>query len=665
MHLLDGIQSPEGEEDGNLLARSGRPIGEYKGSQSFVKVIAEKDESFAFFFGRHLRGLYRTRGSLLYQYNMFTTFRTLLHELVARRTTPCFRIARETRIGGSHFQTLSRLESLHRFLQLQDRAGTLDATSIYTNHLNGGGRRCRASTRIFLFIVIIRWKKDGLCSRFVSLQATNQIAHIRITMPLQDVRSQVATQAYATEKIHRSVGRNLVHPFAQVIQRNVHRSRNTTQRSFVRRTHIHQRHLRKVSLLQLPPIKRSHLATQDIARHITRNRHRVFGRRERRSVGMLQSGEVFNGRPVLDGQGILVDSLIDSIITHYLGTIQASVGRREGNLDVHLQSSRIVTGMRTRMDGSRQVRNLHLLQSLGRQSRRCHGHVEHLGDGGTDRTFVCLHIAEHHIVRHDTGLTIGWACQEVQPRLAGNRVGEFNGIAHGIDGLIRCLQILIHPDSSHFAQLQAGFLSQGCLCPHTDGEQHQVSFQLDARLEIHLQATVLTGKGFYGLLQIELYAFLLQMLMNEGSHREINRPHHLIGHFHHRHLGTGMMQVLRHLQPDESATHNHGTLHGIRLHIVLDSVRIGYITQSKDTFAINARQGRTYRRCTRRKKQLVIRFGIFTTVRSADMHQLLVSFNTGHFTIHPYIDVETLAESLRRLNEKAVTFFNHSAYIIR
>ena len=48
----------------------------------------------------------------------------------------------------------------------------------------------------------------------------------------------------------------------------------------------------------------------------------------------------------------------------------------------------------------------------------------------------------------------------------------------------------------------------------------------------------------------------------------------------------------------------------------------------------------------------------------ADMHQLLVGFNTRHFTIHPHINVEAFAESLRCLNEKTVTFFNHSAYII-
>ena len=190
----------------------------------------------------------------------------------------------------------------------------------------------------------------------------------------------------------------------------------------------------------------------------------------------------------------------------------------------------------------------------------------------------------------------------------------FNGIAYGIDRLIGSLQVFIHVDTLHFAQLQSGFHGQTSLCPYTDGKNHQLCLSLQARLELHLQPGRCFFKGFYRLLQVQFDTFLLQMTVYQSRHGEIYRSHHLVGHFHHGYLYPCMMQVLGHLQSDETTSYDDGFLHLMTLHVILDTVSIRHIPQSKDSFTINSGQRGTNRRSPRRKQQFVVSFGILLSV---------------------------------------------------
>lgn len=104
-------------------------------------------------------------------------------------------------------------------------------------------------------------------------------------------------------------------------------------------------------------------------------------------------------------------------------------------------------------------------------------------------------------------------------------------------------------------------------------------------------SVVRTFEMGYSFFQIERDAFLQQMLMNRCRHREVDRRHHLITHFDYRHMNTGMMQVLRHFQSDETGTYHHGAFHLLVRDISLDMVGIFYIAQREDAFGINAFQG--------------------------------------------------------------------------
>ena len=209
---------------------------------------------------------------------------------------------------------------------------------------------------------------------------------------------------------------------------------------------------------------------------------------------MFHICEIFYCCPVFNGHRILVYTFVHPIIPHYLGPVKAAVIRREGNLYSHLQSPRIIAGVGTGVNCSREIRNSHLFQPFGWQPGRGHSHIKYLCNGCSYRTLICLNIAKHHIVCHYTGLTVGRTRKEIQPRLAGNRVRIFYSITHCIYRFIRSLQIFIYINSTHIPQFQSCLLSQSRLCPHPYRKQHQVRFQFYSRLKMHLQPSILTGK---------------------------------------------------------------------------------------------------------------------------------------------------------------------------
>ena len=60
---------------------------------------------------------------------------------------------------------------------------------------------------------------------------------------------------------------------------------------------------------------------------------------------MFQSGELLHRSPLLDGQRKLVDTGIYPVIANNLRPIEAAIGGREGDLDVHLRGTGIIARM--------------------------------------------------------------------------------------------------------------------------------------------------------------------------------------------------------------------------------------------------------------------------------------------------------------------------------
>ena len=143
------------------------------------------------------------------------------------------------------------------------------------------------------------------------------------------------------------------------------------------------------------------------------------------------------------------------------------------------------------MYGGGEVVHAHLPEPLGRQSGGGHGEVKDLGNGGPYGSLVPHAVSHDYVVGHDACLAVGRTGQEVEPGLAGDRVGKLDGIAHGIYVLLGGLQVFVDPYPPHLAQPESSFLCQPRFCPYAYAQQYHVRFQRDARLEMNGQRAVL------------------------------------------------------------------------------------------------------------------------------------------------------------------------------
>lgn len=137
--------------------------------------------------------------------------------------------------------------------------------------------------------------------------------------------------------------------------------------------------------------------------------------------------------------------------------------------------------------------------------------------------------------------------------------------------------------------------------------------------------------------------------------REIDRSHHLVPHLDNRHVGSGLVEVLGHLQPDKSGSDHHRTPNDMLAEVALDAIGIGHIAEREDPLKVDAGQRRTNRRSPGRQEQLVVTLDIGCTVSTANGDVFGRRINGHHFALRPHIDRKTATKSFGRLHKKPVT----------
>lgn len=109
--------------------------------------------------------------------------------------------------------------------------------------------------------------------------------------------------------------------FAHFVQRNIDGSRNGAEREFLGRTGIYQHHF-ILLFYQLAPRDDRHSTADNVRCYIAANSDGVFGRGERRRIRVLRLHQIVDCATPLDESGYLVDSLVHSLVTDTLRTIE-------------------------------------------------------------------------------------------------------------------------------------------------------------------------------------------------------------------------------------------------------------------------------------------------------------------------------------------------------
>ena len=134
----------------------------------------------------------------------------------------------------------------------------------------------------------------------------------------------------------------------------------------------------------------------------------------------------------------------------------------------------------------------------------------------------------------------------------------------------------------------------------------------------------------------------------------------------HVHLQPEAVQILRHLQPDETGTDHQRRTRLPLANQCLDALRIRDIAKSQHTRQINTRHIRAERCRPGGEHQLVVRHRLlFSGLEIAHHEKALVLADGDGFVPQQHLDTEALAEQFGRRLQQIPLLRNHLADVIR
>ena len=215
--------------------------------------------------------------------------------------------------------------------------------------------------------------------------------------------------------------------------------------------------------------------------------------------------------------------------------------------------------------------------------------------------------------------------------------------------------------------------------PHAEREDHDVGRIRLAGLRLHLErAAVQLLESGHAVVERQVDAMPLQMLLDEAGELPVERGQDLIEHLDERHVEPEMDQVLRRLETDEAAADHHRTprrLHELDARVVVhprqerrapldplaDRPRVRHGPHLEDPRQIDAGQRRTDRRRPGRQHQLVVGLGRDLAGRDiAQVHGLLLRRDGDRLAVRPHVDRELRAEQLLARDQEARFLLDHA-----
>ena len=126
---------------------------------------------------------------------------------------------------------------------------------------------------------------------------------------------------------------------------------------------------------------------------------------------------------------------------------------------------------------------------------------------------------------------------------------------------IACVHLIIDPNAAALSQFQPCCFGKSGFRAHSDSEDDEITRVCRAGFgaDHELPRFVRLESG-NTVAQCHLNAVGLHVLLHRLSHFGVERRHHLVEHFHHRHRESPVGKVFRHFQSDKATAYNHGAL---------------------------------------------------------------------------------------------------------
>ena len=261
-------------------------------------------------------------------------------------------------------------------------------------------------------------------------------------------------------------------------------------------------------------------------------------------------------------------------------------------------------------------------------------------------------------------LAVGQTGEWHHTGLVGDGVGDFDRIAHGIDGRVAGQAVVVDANGTPHTEFEACGRGQITLGADTDRKYDQVGG--------HRSGVGQDDRGVVDLSGTDSQAHIDpcpgEFGLDRPRHLGIQRGEDLVGQVDQRHLHPAVDERLGHLEADESGPEDDGRP-GAAVDQSGDGVDVGNVAQHVgsgfDRRQVEPGDGRDDRGCTGAQHQDVVGLGGLGVVRSPHSDGLGLAVDAGDLVPDPHVEFERCGKGLGGVQKEIVAFGDLAGHVVR
>ena len=366
----------------------------------------------------------------------------------------------------------------------------------------------------------------------------------------------------------------------------------------------------------------------------------------------------------MDGRGQHINALVYPLIAHDLSSQEAECLPFKHHFHSHKSAARVVA----RMAHGRKNHPVHRQTghfSVGLiHAGGSGGHVKDFDDTAALAPQIPA-VPSADVVRCNPPLFVGGTSQRDHRIRSGDIVLHLNRIPHGVDVGDRSLHAVVDHNAPLKPQLQPRLSGQGGIWSNSNGQYHHVGVERGLVLKQHIHTAAALLKALHRAAQSQFDAMPAHLTVDKGRHIRVKGLHKLLGPLDDSDLYAQLPQIFRQLQPDKTATRQHGRPGPICPNVLLDAEGILHGAQGEHLFKPHAGQSGLGGLGAWGENQFVV--GLLedlVCLQIFDRDRFFVRVDGHNLMVHPHIHLEAGQKTLWGLEGQGLWIGDHIADIV-
>ncbi len=167
----------------------------------------------------------------------------------------------------------------------------------------------------------------SLTGSLVGFKSSGQVVYFPVSFLHKNAAGNVCSEANTAKNNDFFVFWNFFQMLSDFVQWNIDSSFYATEFKFIGGSYIYQYIAVFPARSDFSPVNRFGDAFQNVFGDHAGNIYRIFGRRERWSIGVFHKSQVVHCDALSEGSRKQIDSFVNSVVAHYLCSQQFAVAR--------------------------------------------------------------------------------------------------------------------------------------------------------------------------------------------------------------------------------------------------------------------------------------------------------------------------------------------------